>query len=199
VQKLVDKITYKKHADCHTVVISPTIERWQLGSLLVWLLAWTACGAFFIYALIVEGYGGNKLIVMIMLLSLWLYFEVRIGRAYLWRIKGLEIIKIDHNEFSIKDSIFNYGEAKKYQLAEFEVEDIENMHINPTSYSKVMNDSFWQVGQGTIVLKYHEREIYFGTQLENKDAAALAKLLKKLVGKYKRESEAKVLLDAESN
>jgi hypothetical protein len=48
-----------------------------------------------------------------------------------------------------------------------------------------MNDSFWQVGQGTIALKYDEKEIFFGTQLENKDSAKLARLIRKVIEQYK--------------
>jgi hypothetical protein len=184
-KKLTSRITFKNHDDCQTIVISPTIERWQMNSLLIWLIAWSLCGAAFVYYMFFEIKSGNEIIVFSVLLVFWIYFEIRITKAFLWRKFGLEVIKIDEKELSIRDSIFKYGDAKVYDLSKIEPEHIEDVYINPASYGKVMNDSFWQVGQGTIALNYDEKVIYFGTQLENMDSSKLAKLIKKTIKAYK--------------
>ena len=122
----------------------------------------------------------------------WIYFEIRVARAFLWRKYGLEVIRIDEKTLSIKDSIFKYGDAKVFDLNKIEPESIEDIYINPTSYGKVMNDSFWQVGQGTIALHYEGKTIYFGTQLENMDSGKLAKLLKKTIADYKSTKKSEI-------
>lgn len=184
-KKLTNRITFKKHDDCQTIVISPTIERWQMNSLLVWLIAWSFCGLAFVYYMFFEMKSGKEIIVFGVLLVFWIYFEIRITKAFLWRKFGLEVIRIDEKELSIRDSIFKYGDAKVYDLNKIEPEHIEDVYINPASYGKVMNDSFWQVGQGTIALNYEDKVIYFGTQLENMDSSKLAKLIKKTIKEYK--------------
>lgn len=180
-----ERITHKQHEDCYTIVISPTIERWQLNSLLVWVIAWTFCGLAFAYYALFESETLKQLFIFAVLLVFWLYFEVRVIRAYLWRKFGLEIIRIDDQYLSIKDSIFKHGKPRNFEIEKVNPEAIEDIYINPKSYGKVMNDSFWQVGQGTIVLNFEDKPYYFGTQLENRDSAKLARLIRKTVEQYK--------------
>lgn len=180
-----ERITHKQHDNCYTIVISPTIERWQMNSLLVWVIAWTFCGFAFAYYILFEARTINMLMVLSVLLVFWLYFEIRVVRAFMWRKYGLEVIRIDDQFLSIKDSIFKHGKPRNFELEKVDPEAIEDIYINPKSYGKVMNDSFWQVGQGTVVLKFEEKEFFFGTQLENKDSAKLARLIRKTVEQYK--------------
>ncbi len=188
-QKIGDKITYVKHKDYHTVVISPTIEKWEMGSLFVWLLAWTACGFGFVYYMVFGGLETKEIGILLMTMVFWIYFEIRITRAFLWRKFGLEIISINKERITIKDSILSIGQAKAYDLAFIDKETVIDTHVDPQSFGKVMNDSFWQVGHGTVVFDYQDKEVFFGTQLENSDSAALAKLMRKLIVKYKKEVE----------
>ncbi|CAG5083492.1 hypothetical protein [Parvicella tangerina] len=191
-----ERITHKEHDDCYTIVISPTIERWQMNSLLVWVIAWTFCGMAFAYYTLFESKSIDQLMVFSVILVFWLYFEIRVVRAFMWRKYGLEVIRIDNEYLSIKDSIFKHGKPKNYEMAKISPEDIEDVYINPKSYGKVMNDSFWQVGQGTIALKFEDKNYFFGTQLENKDSAKLARLIRKVVEQYKSKE---LIADAESN
>lgn len=180
-----ERITHKEHDNCYTIVISPTIERWELNSLLVWVIAWSFCGMAFLYYTVFEATSLNQMFVFSVILVFWLYFEIRVVRAFLWRKFGLEIIRIDNEFLSIKDSIFEHGKAKNFEIEKIEPEDVEDIFVDPKSYAKVMNDSFWQVGQGTIALKFEEKEYFFGTQLENKDSAKLARLIRKVIDQYK--------------
>jgi hypothetical protein len=185
IKSINSKISYQEHEDYTTVVISPRIERWQLNSLLVWLIAWSACGVYFAYYLLIESSTLKETFVMLVLLVFWLYFEIRITRAFLWRKHGLEIITINKETFSIKDSIFLHGKPSIYNLNDIETDSLENIHQNPKSYGKVMNDSFWQIGQGTCTFKYNDKNVFFGTQLENDESHQLIKLIKKLFNQYK--------------
>lgn len=179
-----ERITHKQHDDCYTIVISPTIERWQLNSLLIWVIAWTFCGiAFAYYMFFAENL--KNLMILAVLLVFWLYFEIRVVRAFLWRKYGLEVIRVDSKYLSIKDSIFKHGKPKNFELEKLVSDNIEDIYINPKSYGKVMNDSWWQVGQGTIALEFEGKKHFFGTQLENKDSAKLARLIRKVVDQYK--------------
>ncbi len=185
IKSINSKISYQEHEDYTTVVISPRIERWQLNSLLVWLIAWTACGVYFAYYLMIESTTLKETFIMLVLLVFWLYFEIRITRAFLWRKHGLEIITINKETLSIKDSIFLHGKPSIFILNEIETSSLENIHQNPKSYGKVMNDSFWQIGQGTCTFKYNDKNVFFGTQLENDESHQLIKLIKKLFNQYK--------------
>jgi hypothetical protein len=123
--------------------------------------------------------------IFLVLIVFWIYFEIRITRAFLWRTYGLEIIRIDKETLSIKDSIFLHGKPTMYELDKIDVQSLENIHQNPKSYGKVMNDSFWQIGQGTIVFEYDGKQVFFGTQLDNEPSKQLTNHIKKTIARYK--------------
>lgn len=179
-----ERITHKQQDNCYTIVISPTIEKWQMNSLLVWVIAWTFCGIAFLYYTLFETQSPQQLMIFSVILVFWLYFEIRVVRAFLWRKYGLEVIRVDEQFLSIKDSVFQHGKPKNFEVNKLNVDEIVDIHIDPKSYGKVMNDSFWQIGQGTIAMKFDGKEHFFGTQLENKDSAKLARLIKKVVAQY---------------
>lgn len=179
-----ERVTHKQQDNCYTIVISPKIEKWQLNSLLVWVIAWTFCGIAFLYYTLFESTSPQQLMIFSVILVFWLYFEIRVVRAYFWRKYGLEVIRIDQEFLSVKDSVFQHGKPTNFEIAKIDVEEIKDIFIDPKSYGKVMNDSFWQIGQGTIALKYDGKDHFFGTQLENKDSDKVAKLIRKVVSQY---------------
>jgi hypothetical protein len=189
IKSINDKITFQDHGDFHTVVISPRIEKWQFYSLLVWLIAWTACGIYFVFHLMTQTSSSKEMFVFLVLIVFWIYFEIRITRAFLWRKYGLEIIRIDKDTLSIKDSIFLHGKPSVFELEKLDADTLENIHQNPKSYGKVMNDSFWQIGQGTIVFEYEGKQVFFGTQLENEPSKQLTNHLKKVIQKFKNNTD----------
>ncbi len=185
IKSINDKISFQDHGDYHTIVISPRIEKWQYYSLLVWLIAWSFCGVYFVYHLMTQAASTKETFIFLVLIVFWIYFEIRITRAFLWRTYGLEIIRIDKETLSIKDSIFLHGKPTMYELDKIDVQSLENIHQNPKSYGKVMNDSFWQIGQGTIVFEYDGKQVFFGTQLDNEPSKQLTNHIKKTIARYK--------------
>ena len=57
--------------------------------------------------------------------------------------------------------------------------------MNEKSFSKVFNDSFWIVGQGTIVINALDKEYNFGSQISKEDGLKIIKVLNSKINQIK--------------
>jgi len=181
-----DRVSYKVHEDYSTIVISTNIDKWKETILLTWLLGWTICGSVFFYFLFAGDLTREEKLMLLVMCVFWLFFEIRIGKTYLWRKSGMEFIRIDKDLMTIKKSIKGFGKAIPYQLGR--IKNVQGLEVNPKGFSKAMNDSFWVIGQGTVRFFYNEKEVRFGSQLGTKDAEKLARAVKKFVREYAQKS-----------
>jgi len=181
-----DRVSYKVHEDYSTIVISTNIDKWKETILLTWLLGWTICGSVFFYFLFAGDLTREEKLMLLVMCVFWLFFEIRIGKTYLWRKSGMEFIRIDKDLMTIKKSIKGFGKAIPYQLGR--IKNVQGLEVNPKGFSKAMNDSFWVIGQGTVRFFYNEKEVRFGAQLGTKDAEKLARAVKKFVREYAQKS-----------
>jgi len=60
--------------------------------------------------------------------------------------------------------------------------------LDEKSFSKVFNDSFWIVGQGTIIINALEKEYNFGSQISKEDGEKIVKVLNSKINKLKSAS-----------
>ncbi len=183
-KKIGERISYKDHGDFFTIIISTKIDKWKENSMLVWLVAWTFCGVIFMYNLFNDSLNGDERLFIMIFLIFWMYFEIKILRAYLWRRFGIEYIKIDEDRFSIKKSIKGYGKATEVFTSN--VKKFSPIELKEKSFSKVFNDTFWMIGKGIIHIESKDIDMYLGIQLEFEDASKLSKELTKMIKKFHR-------------
>lgn len=183
-KKIGERISFENHKGYTTLVISTKIERWQESLMIAWILAWTFCGAVFIYYLFAGGLERNDRLIVFVISVFWAYFEYRIIKTFLWRKFGIEFIKIDADKFTIKKSTLSYGKATEYITKQIDYNNVECLKQNPKSFAKVMNDSFWIIGEGAVRFSDKGKYIYFGHQLEADDSDKLAKEVRKTLKKY---------------
>lgn len=177
VKHLSERVSYKDHGDKITIVISTAIERWKEGLMLIWLLSWTICGIYFCYELFYKSPDKNLQIGLVIMISFWVFFEFRIGKAFLWRKYGMEFIKIADGQLFIKNSIKGYGKSIPYFC-----DNIKNIHIlekKETSPLAFLENSFWFVGGETIGFHHKDKFIKLGKQLSVEEAKKLVDYLKK--------------------
>jgi len=60
--------------------------------------------------------------------------------------------------------------------------------LEEKSFSKVFNDSFWVVGQGTIIINALDKEYNFGSQISKEDGKKIVKVLNSKINKLKSAS-----------
>lgn len=94
----------------------------------------------------------------------------------------MEFIRIDDDYLSLKRSLWGYGKAERFLINN--VISLELEPLEDKSFAKVFNDSFWVLGEGTIILNTNNQKINFGAQVSAKDGNALIKLISKNLKKF---------------
>lgn len=172
-----------------SIVILGKVERWKESLLLFWVLAWTFCGIVFLSYFFSDGPFHHSLPMLIMI-SFWLYFEVRIVKVFFWRRNGFEQIQFNEGEMTIKSALFGKGKKSSYS-----VNDIDS--ILPIPYSKnnffaFMEDSFWVIGGDRVYFDYFGKKVVFGKQLDELEVKKLLSLLNGQLKNSKREYRKKM-------
>tara|TARA_B110000459_G_C16223709_1_gene321965 strand:- start:103 stop:576 length:474 start_codon:yes stop_codon:yes gene_type:complete len=154
--------------------------------MLVWLLIWLTCGLVVFYFLFFTQELVGQKIYFYTFLAFWTYFLYKVSRVLIWRKFGIEFIKIDEDRFSIKKSIWGYGKARVFMTNN--LKKIKLAPLEEKSFSKVFNDSFWIVGQGTIIVNALDKEYNFGSQISKEDGTNIIKVLNSKIQKIKSAS-----------
>ena len=172
-----------------SIVILAKVERWKESLLLFWVLAWTFCGVVFLSYFFSEGPFHHSLPMLIMI-SFWLYFEVRIVKVFFWRRKGFEHIQFKEDEIPIKNNLYGRGKERRYG-----VNEIDAIHAIPYSsrnFFAFMEDSFWVIGGDRVYFDYFGKKVVFGKQLEELEVKKLLSLLNGQLKNSKREFRKKM-------
>ena len=170
------RITVIETPEMLEILISGKIPGWQFNALTLWQLAWTVAGLFVISQLFF-GVAADQKVFMYIWLAFWIYFEVKIGHAWLWRKSGKEIIKIAKDTTELRFEVPLRTRASKFKTQE--INGVSNLEIVKGVFAKNYYESFWVVGGETIGLQYHEKLYSFGRQLPPEDAARLMRIVEK--------------------
>ncbi|MBL7962288.1 MAG: hypothetical protein JNM31_00460 [Flavobacteriales bacterium] len=189
-QFISDRVSVNANAEGVSVVITPRLPRHQEALLVAWTLAWTACGIWFIVELArtTDASLRQGLLVMV---AFWAYFELRIGRVLLWRLRGIELIRIRRDArgamITLKDNILGYGRARDHFVAN--IQRFGLLAIDESSLRWQLQDSFWVRGGERLGFEDTGRKVAFGKGLTRKEAEAVAAVLEKGL-KQARKAEA---------
>jgi len=169
-----DRISVNENAGKVSVVILGKIERWKESLLLFWLLAWTFSGVVFLYYYLFPS-PYQYALVMLIFLMFWLYFELKIGKVFLWRRVGFEYLEFDHASFSIKNDIKGFGKILSFNIQE--INKFEAIVQSQKNFFAFMEQSFWVIGGEQIYFRYKNKDIIFGKQISIKEQKALLQIL----------------------
>ena len=181
-----NRVSYKDHKDFFTMIISSKTDHWKMLLMLIWLLIWFSCGLVIIVYLFFTDEHSDRKIYFYTFLVFWTYFLYKVVRVCIWRRFGVEFIRIDEDKFSVKKSLWGYGRAKEFITSN--IKKIKLAPLDEKSFSKVFNDSFWIVGQGTIIINALEKEYNFGSQISKEDGEKIVKVLNSKINKLKSAS-----------
>ena len=168
------RITVRRNHREIIIEISQRVKRWQETLMLVWLLAWTFCGFVFVYHAF-TGTQHSEQIFYIICSSVFLFFFVRIGKVFLWRIKGTEIIILSNGQLQIKNAFGSWGKREIFRF-----ENIFKLGIikrDSTSFLLFLDESFWVMGGERVGFSHAGQNIRLGKQLSSKDAELLVRVI----------------------
>lgn len=173
---ITERVSIERRPDGMSVVISNRLPSGKFLLLAGWLVAWTFCGGVFI-----DEAGRNTdpalRVPFIIMIAFWAYFELRILRVVLWRTKGFELWQIRDGEFTIKDSLFGYGKANRYFVAN--IQRFGLLNLDETSWKWQMSDSFWTRGGERLGFEYQGKKVAFGRGLTKEESDQLVHLVGK--------------------
>jgi len=173
-----DRITLTEHPEKLEVIISGKIPGKQFNLLSVWLFSWTAAGIF-VLTQVFSPMPDNQRIFMVVWLGFWLYFEYKIGTAWVWRKYGHEQVILTKDKLLLRFEVPVGRRASEFETAN--IETVMNLEEQKGLFVKNYYSSFWVKGGETIGFNYNGRLYSFGRQLSVADSKTLiAKINHKL-------------------
>ncbi|MFZ1685846.1 MAG: hypothetical protein WAU70_00375 [Flavobacteriales bacterium] len=185
-ERISDRVSVERSKDRMTVVISARLARAKEGLLMAWVLMWTVCGGVFIHQFATLPSGSMRAF-MLGMCAFWLFYELRIGRTLLWRMKGFEIWRVKDGILTIKDSIFGYGKAHDWFTAN--IKDLGFVPIDRNDWRMQFTDSFWTMAGERLTFTHLEKRVAFGKGLSDEEASALVKILKDRIAQERKSDQ----------
>lgn len=167
-----------------TIVIYPEEATFLKGLMGAWMFMWLIAGATVIWSFTAFDFTDQEVIILVVFLSFWFYYSIRVVSSWSWLMWGKELIKIDKVAITYKKSIRKYGKAIPYYI-----ENVKEMRMdvpNDNSLQSVWEKSIWTKGGERFEFDYMGKIIRFGKKLNRKDAELLFKLMTKRVEGYQK-------------
>jgi hypothetical protein len=179
-----ERVSIEQQGSGTSFVISARLPTRQLWMLLGWLAVWTLCGAAFLCEAAINRSADMHWPLLVML-AFWAYFELRTLRVVLWRTKGFELWRVLEGELIIKNSLYRFGKANRYFVAN--IQRLGMLNMDKSSWKWQMSDSFWTRGAEQLGFEYQGRKVAFGRGLTEAEARNLLPILAR---ELKRERKA---------
>lgn len=186
-ERISERVSVEQRPDGLSVVITARLPNMQRSLLLAWFTAWTLCGAYFIWELFRTTDKQLELGLSIML-AFWLWFEWRIGGVVLWRLRGFEIWRLKDDRFTIKDSVFGYGRADDYFVAN--IQRFGPLVIDRKDWKWQLNDSFWVKGAERLGFEHLGKKVAIGKGLTDQESARLAAVVEAALKRVRKKAAA---------
>ncbi len=178
------RVSVERTGEQLSVVIAPRLSRLHEALLVAWNLAWWACGVFILLEM-VRMPAGSQRTFWIAFMAFWAWFALRIGRVMLWRLKGVELLRLKDGRFTIKDSIFGYGRANDYFTEN--IQRFGMLAVDESSWTWQLNDSFWVMGAERLGFEHMGRKVVFGKGLSRDEAQGLAPIIEGALRQARRQ------------
>jgi len=170
-----NRVSISKNKEETVITINGKIERWQEALLLSWVAMWTILGGYVLFQLFGDYPRETKLSFFVYLVF-WAYFEIKGTHALLWRLYGMERVKVTDEEILFKRDIKSYGKVVRYQR--HNIKDLRVNDGNAKNFGAVYHSSFWVVKGGNVLFDYLGKTIAIGVQLNESDAKKVMKALR---------------------
>ncbi|MDI9341986.1 MAG: hypothetical protein QM534_15545 [Sediminibacterium sp.] len=174
------RVSILKKDDLLSIVILPTTDKRKLGLLFLWLMAWTVCGII-VFANYFKLQNKDAKLFIIIYLSFWAYFEVKIMRAFLWKRFGKEKIWIKAGFLNYQREINKRGKVKDFDLEL--ITDLKLIELHHSSWSDTINQSFWIKGGERLQFQCQAKTVTFGMQLTDEEARGVLQEIKQFIKK----------------
>ncbi len=171
-----------------SVVVMAMEKPSQSNTQLFWFILWTICGSVMIYYFFQQEAGKTKTMYLVWI-GFWLYFAYLIGRAWMWRRFGRELIQIKNGKFLYKRDTAGRGFVHVYAA-----ERVKNFRVaedNSPKWLKSMGGNTWNTDCNSVAYDFEDKELQMGYQLDAAEKKALIHLFKKYCERNTTRKESK--------
>lgn len=170
------ELLIKQNASGVTVTVKPKLSKRKHSILLGWLILWILSGGFVI-SFLFSPLGSDEKLMLAVWVFFWLYFAVKGYNIFWWKTKGYESIAISGNSMVLHVHNNRSGGEKKVIVPE--QLDIATVDYSNRRFAPQVNESFFSLGEETVILKSGKAEYRFGKQLRKEDAEKVVKTIRK--------------------
>ncbi|MGY6563017.1 MAG: hypothetical protein ACXITV_13020 [Luteibaculaceae bacterium] len=186
-KQISERISINREPDSLTVKIKAFNVKWKESILVAWVAMWTFCGVYFIYELFNYREDNAMAIFLGIMVGFWLYFEIRVVKALLWRLYGVEVV-----EFT-PDGIYYKAESKwpskPKQLSVSNIKKFDEYVPSANNFFAFMSRSYWIIGGETIEVKNVSTDFYIARELSDKEINHLVPILNRALEDFRRKKK----------
>lgn len=186
IKVLSKKVSYENSTDLLRIIILGRIEKWKESLLLGWCLAWTFCGVVIGREYFLTTDRDMKLMITIFMVF-WVYYLYRIGRVWLFRKGGNELIRIEDGELTLKKSFFTYGKTWSFPLEN--ISEFQKIELSKRSPVYAFENGWWVLGNPRLCFKHRGRFVRFGMQIDDAVCEKLYRLVSKKINQYSKSQQ----------
>lgn len=172
-----------------TVVIYPEKKAFITAVMGAWIFMWYSIGITVFWSYFTFELTQQEKLILVIFMSFWVYYAVRVTRSFLWLMYGTENLKIDDFALTIKVATGKAGRARLYYL-----ENIKKIRLQipkEKSFQTAWESSPWVKGGERIEFDYMGKVIRLGRKLNEKDATLLFNLLTKRMEEHLKQRNKK--------
>lgn len=172
-----------------TIVIHPERKAFITALMGAWIFMWYSIGLTVLWSFFAFKLTQQEKLILVIFMSFWLYYAVRVTRSFLWLLWGTENLKINELALTIKNSTRNIGKATPYYL-----ENIRKIRLQipkERSFQIAWESSPWVRGGERIEFDYMGKVVRFGRKLPEKDASLLFNLVTKRIEEQLKQKQRK--------
>lgn len=177
-----ERVSILKKDNLLSIVILPKKDNKKLWLMFLWLMAWTVCGII-VFANYFQVNDKNSKLFIIVYLAFWAYFEFKIVKAFIWRRSGKEKLWITDGKVHYQQEINKRGKIQEFDFSL--IQDLQVIDQEETSFSAIINSSFWIKGGERIAFTCQHKMIRWGMQLETREAKAIVHEINSFIFKEK--------------
>lgn len=177
-----ERISVVDRKEKTTIVIYPEKKVIVTGLMGAWIFMWYAIGITIVLSYFTFKLTENEKVMILIFMSFWVYYAVRVTRSFLWLMWGSENLKIDDVGLTIKNATGKAGRATIYYL-----ENIKKARMEipkQKSFQAIWEASPWVSGGERIAFNYMNKVIRIGRKLPQKETVLLYNLLTKRVEEH---------------
>jgi len=169
------------------VTISQGTTASNMAMLSIWMVMWLCLEAAVLYFWLQGSSEGNAAVGYAIYSAFWAFFAFRIGKVWLWRLRGSEVIVIDRRGISVA-MVFGQRGLPDF-FAHGAYKGLSRVEENPTQILRTFEQAFWSMGGETLKFSGGKRTMVFGKQLTDRDADGLLRLMRPAAQRLERKVE----------